>query len=193
MDVEDLFPDWPRPPYEGFTAEDLFRVPGLPAHTQLIDGSFVYRSRQSAFHTTTNCLLQNGLFRAAPDSLKVVREMVVVLGRRQAPEPDIAVIKAEARDLHADRYEGRDVVLTLETVSPDSEERDRCRKPQLYAEAGIPFFWRVEPGPDWRPVVHTYELDPEARAYVPTGVHRGRLKTTVPFDVDIDLTGIDRL
>ncbi|MEV4434662.1 Uma2 family endonuclease [Streptomyces sp. NPDC049585] len=192
MDIEDLFPDWPRPPHEGFTAEDLFRVPGLPAHTQLIDGSFVYRSRQSEFHTTTNCLLQHGLHRAVPDALKVVREMVVVLGPRQAPEPDIAVIKAEARDRYADRYQGHDVVLALETVSPDSEERDRCRKPQLYAEADIGFFWRVEPGPDWRPVVHTYELDREARAYVLTGIHRGRLKTAVPFDVDIDLTEINR-
>ncbi|MEV5243286.1 Uma2 family endonuclease [Streptomyces cinnamoneus] len=194
MSIEDVFPDWPRPPYEGFRADDLFRVPDLPRHTQLIDGSFVYRSPQSNFHTTANCLLENGLLRAAPDPLDVVREMVVVLGPRQAPEPDIAVVREETpRGMDNDRYYGHEVVLALETVSPDSEERDRKRKPQLYAEAGIPYFWRVEAGADWRPEVHTYELDPGPGVYRATGVHRGRLRTAVPFDVDIDLTEIDKL
>src|SRR5438105_11152781 len=97
MDVHELFPGWPRPPYEGFTAEDLFRLPDLPPHTQMIDGSFVFRSPQSDFHSTANCLLENGLDRTVPKHLDVVREMVVIAGPRQAPEPDISVIRAEAR------------------------------------------------------------------------------------------------
>ncbi|MCF3103900.1 Uma2 family endonuclease [Streptomyces roseoverticillatus] len=195
MSVEDLFPDWPRPPYEGFTAEDLFRMPDLPPHTQMIDGSFVFRSRQSCFHSVTNCLLETGLSRAAPAHLDVVREMVVVLGRRQAPEPDIAVIHAGGdRGPSVDRYYARDVVLAVETVSPDSEERDRGRKPQLYAEAGIEHFWRVEmDGSDDRPVVHVHERDRVAGVYELTGVHRACLRLAVPFDIDIDLTEIDRL
>ncbi|ARF56997.1 Uma2 family endonuclease [Streptomyces gilvosporeus] len=120
MDVHELFPDWPRPPYEGFTAEA----------------------------------------RGGPDT---------------------------------DRYAASDVVLALETVSPDSEERDRRRKPRLYADAGIPYFWRVEADQEYRPVVYTYVLDPAGGAYVPTGVHRDRLALSVPYDIDIDLTGIDEL
>lgn len=43
------------------------------------------------------------------------------------------------------------------------------------------------------PAVFVYELDPAAGVYAPTGVHRDRLKVTVPFDIDIDLTEIERL
>ncbi|GAB3128335.1 hypothetical protein GCM10027160_53780 [Streptomyces calidiresistens] len=37
------------------------------------------------------------------------------------------------------------------------------------------------------------EPDTTTGAYVPTGIHRDRLKPPVPFDNDIDLTAIDRL
>jgi Uma2 family endonuclease len=117
--------------------------------------------------------------------------MTVTLGRRQRPEPDVIVIQAGA-DPGPDRtaYQAADVVLAVEVVSPDSEERDRKRKPQLYAEAGVPHFWRVE-NDDGRPIVYAYELDPVTRTYAVSGIHHDRLKTTVPFD--IDLTRIHRL
>ncbi|WP_325098757.1 hypothetical protein [Nocardia gipuzkoensis] len=77
-------------------------------------------------------------------------------------------------------------------VSAESRTRDRERKPQLYARAGIAHFWRVE-NVDGRPVVYVYELDPATKAYALTGIHHDRLKLTVPFDMDIDLTDTDRL
>ncbi|WKX70913.1 Uma2 family endonuclease [Streptomyces sp. XD-27] len=195
MDVHEKFPDWPRPPCEGFTATDLLTLAGLPPHTQLIDGSFVFRSRQSLFHTTANCLLEAGLRRSLPDELRVRREMVVVVDPRQAPEPDLSVIRADAAtSLDDNHYPAADVVLVVEVVSPDSEERDRKRKPQLYAEAGIPHFWRVEMNSaDERPVVYVFELETATRSYVPTGIYRDHLKLTAPFDIDIDLTEIDNL
>jgi hypothetical protein len=58
-------------------------------------------------------------------------------------------------------------------------------------KAGIPHFWRVEEN-GGLPVVYVYELDPAARAYVPTGIHRDELRLTVPFPIDIDLTAINR-
>lgn len=76
-------------------------------------------------------------------------------------------------------------------VSPASEVRDRKRKPTLYAEAGIPHFWRIEKA-GALPVVYVYELDPATGAYIGTGVHHHRLKLTVPFDIDIDLTALGR-
>lgn len=36
---------WPRrliPPADGFTADDLDRLPDLPSHTQLLDGNLVF-------------------------------------------------------------------------------------------------------------------------------------------------------
>ncbi|MFF0742267.1 Uma2 family endonuclease [Streptomyces sp. NPDC004111] len=40
------------------------------------------------------------------------------------------------------------------------------------------------------PTVHTDELDTMTSSYVPTGIHRGRLKVSVPFPLYIDLDAL---
>jgi Uma2 family endonuclease len=186
-------PEWLIPPEGGFTAEDLDRLPQLPPHTELIDGSLVFVSPQASFHMLTVSLLESVLRQAAPEDLRVRREMTITLGRRQRPEPDVLVLRAEAmQGPEQTGFQPEDVVLVVEVVSPDSVLRDRERKPQLYAKAGIRHFWRVEKD-SGLPVVYVYELDPATRAYALTGIHHERLKLTVPFDIDIDLTEIDRL
>ncbi|TYB64026.1 Uma2 family endonuclease [Nonomuraea sp. PA05] len=186
-------PDRVFPPPQGFAAEDLDHIPDLPAHTELIDGSLVFASPQASFHMLVISLLENELRRAAPGDLRVRREMSVILDKDQRPEPDLCVISATAVESGRQTfYHARDVLLVIEVVSPESRTRDRRRKPELYAEAGIRHFWLVE-NDSGKPDVHVFELDPVTRSYVPTGVHHDRLKLTVPFDVDIDLTEIDRM
>ncbi|MFF7676076.1 Uma2 family endonuclease [Actinacidiphila glaucinigra] len=195
MTAEPL-PAWAIPPRGGFTSDDLDRIPDLPPHTELIDGSLVFVSSQKSFHSLAMDLLEQGLRGTAPETLRVRREMSLVLNTRNRPEPDLVLVRAEAASDAADEtgYQAADAVLVVEVVSPDSEERDRKRKPQLYAEAGIPHFWRVEKGGEGRlPVVYVFEREPATGAYVATGIHHDRLKVSVPFAVDIDLGGIDRL
>ncbi|MHA7957495.1 Uma2 family endonuclease [Streptomyces sp. L500] len=183
---------WPVPPQDGYTVDDLLTLPDLPPHTELIDGSLVFVSPQRAFHSTVIDLLASGLRRTVPPEFKVRREMVVVIDNRNGPEPDVSVLRAAAvRSGNQTWYQSRDVLLAVEVVSPSSESRDRDTKPHKYAAAGIPHFWRVEMAGEL-PVVHVFELDKEARAYVPTGIYRDALKLTVPFDIDIDLTEIDQ-
>ncbi|MEU5028318.1 Uma2 family endonuclease [Streptomyces milbemycinicus] len=195
MTAEPLHTSWPVPPPDGYTVDDLFNLPDLPPHTELIDGSLVFVSPQRDFHTLAMYLLEAGLRRTVPDEFRVRREMTVVLGPRNAPEPDLLVLRAEAvRGRKQTRYEAADVVLALEVVSPDSEDRDRDTKPRKYAAAGIPHFWLVEmAGEREHPVVHTYELDPVTKSYAITGIHHERLKLTVPFTIDIDLTQVDHM
>lgn len=181
---------WPVPPQDGYTVDDLFTLPDLPPHTELLDGSLIFVSPQRIFHSRMIDLLTYGLRSGAPSELKVVREMTVALNRRNAPEPDVSVVRAEAvtgRELT--RFDAADVLLAVEVVSPDSEARDRDTKPQKYAAAGIPNFWLVEmAGSDRHPVVRVYELDPVNKAYALTGIHHDRLKTGVPFPVDLDIS-----
>ncbi|MDX3103019.1 Uma2 family endonuclease [Nonomuraea angiospora] len=188
-DVEEL-PSWVRPPPEGFVAEDLDRLPGLPNHSELIDGSLVFFAPQTAIHSLAVHLFWSGLCRWVPKGLRVRSRMTVILDEDQRPEPDATVIRLAGKD-DPDRtfYWGKDVVLAVEVVSRDTRSRDRKRKPLLYAEAGIPHFWRAETETD-QLVVHVHELDPATGAYVLTGVHQDRLKLTVPFDLDIDLTDL---
>ncbi|MEU1385036.1 MULTISPECIES: Uma2 family endonuclease [unclassified Nonomuraea] len=186
-------PDWVFPPPGGFVAEDLDNIPYLPAHTELIDGSLVFVSPQASFHAVIVDLLAADLRGAAPEELRVRREMSVVLGHDQRPEPDLVVLRAEALGSGRETfYKAQDVVLAVEVVSPESRSRDRERKPALYAAGGIPHFWRVEDD-GGEPVVYVYERDPATRAYALTGIHHDRLKLTVPFDLDVDLSRIHRL
>jgi hypothetical protein len=57
-----------------------------------------------------------------------------------------------------------------------------------YANAGIPFYWRVELTPAHIPVVYTYLLDPASRRYRDGDVYTGLFKATVPFPVEVDLS-----
>ncbi|MEV4281084.1 Uma2 family endonuclease [Actinoplanes xinjiangensis] len=185
---------WHRPPAEGFTADDLDQIPDLPSHAELIDGSLILVSPQKIFHTLMLDLLTQSLRSAAPRSRFLVRrDMSVVLSKRQRPEPDVIVVRADAEpDLTGTWYPVDAVVLAIEVVSPESEIRDRVRKPQLYAEAGIPYFWRVE-NAEGKPVLYAYELDPATKAYVALGIFRERVQLPTPFPLDIDLTEIERM
>ena len=186
---------WPVPPQDGYTVDDLFTLPDLPPHTELIDGSLVFVSPQRVFHADAVDLLVNGLRATLPAEFRASRDMTVVLDNRNGPEPDVSVIRAAAiTGPDQTKYEAKDVLLAVEVVSPDSESRDRTTKPQKYAAAGIPNFWRVEAsGTDGRPVVHVYEIDPLTHAYVHMGMHRDRIKVDKPYPIDIDLTAIDNL
>jgi Uma2 family endonuclease len=167
---------------------------GLPPHSELIDGTLVFVSAQRSFHSRAVDLLAAGLRRTAPSGLLVRREMAVKLGPRQCPEPALCVIRAEAETGDEQTfYEAAEVVLAVEVVSPESEIRDRERKPQLYARAGITHFWRVERGEDGLPVVYPFELDPATGAYAPGAIVHERIKTSVPFGIDVDLEEIKHL
>ncbi len=186
-DDDHVGPRWPVPPPGGYTADHLDTLPDLPAHTELVDGSLVFVSPQTIFHMRVVSYLARTLEEQAPATHEVCRQMTVTLGPRQRPEPDVMIADAAAdTGLGQTTYQPQDVVLTVEVVSPDSEERDRKRKPLLYAEAGIPHFWRIENAGD-RAVAYVYELDPATRQYALTGIHHDRLRLDVPFGIDLDL------
>lgn len=180
----------PMPPQDGYTADDLDRIPDLPPHTELIDGSLVLVSPQKLFHMLMVDLLRDELKKSAPDGLRPVREFSIKLDRRQRPEPDLLLAREEAlTQLDQTWLSPEAVELVVEVVSPESEVRDRDRKPQLYARAGIRHFWLVEKeGPN--AVVSVYELDPVNKQYTAIGIHRERFTMSSPYELDVDLTDI---
>ncbi|KIQ63749.1 hypothetical protein TR51_34900 [Kitasatospora griseola] len=184
----DPYPDWLRPPVGGYTADDLDRLPDLPPHTELIDGSLVFVSPQVRFHMRVLRVLENALAAAVPSGWEVLREMSVKIDTRNRPEPDLMVVAEEGNTGQSQTFSlAADVLLAVEVVSVESKIRDREIKPVKYAAAGIRFFWRVE-NVDGRPVVYTYELDPASNRYTPTGIFHDRLKIDHPFPVDIELS-----
>lgn len=186
MSAEPL-PEWFIPPVDGWTADDLDRLPPeAPSHLELIDGALIVMSPQTRFHMRVINRLVRLLEDTAPDDLEIAREMTVTLGPQQRPEPDVMVARVSAElDNKLTTYPAKDILLAIEVVSAESAIRDRRVKPERYAEAGIPHFWLVEEEED-RPVVHVYELDPVTAKYVPTAVVRTRTELLVPFPLTLD-------
>lgn len=187
-------PDWVIPPPEGFSADEFLRMPGLPPHTELIDGSLVFVSPQRKWHSSVVDRFRGELDAQVPAGWRADRDMALKVGVRQVPEPDVLVVR-EAAFLALDPdtfYVPEDVLLVIEAVSPDSEDRDRETKPAKYSRAGIPHFWRIEEADDDSAVVYTYDLDPSTRSYGPSGIHHDRFKASSPFPLDIDLKKIRR-
>ncbi|MEU8778027.1 Uma2 family endonuclease [Streptomyces sp. NPDC048606] len=181
---------WPIPPPGGWTADDLDTLPNLPPHTELIDGSLVFVSPQTLFHSRAIDFFTEELRSLVPKGLDVLREFTIDINRGNRPEPDVVVFHEDViTDLSQTRIPAETVLLAIEVVSPDSIDRDRETKPTKYAGAGIEHYWRVE-NKDGRAVVYVFEREPISRAYVATGIFHDRLKVSVPFPVDLDLSAI---
>jgi len=172
------------------TADEYLRLPGLPRRAELIQGIIVVPGWQYKWHNRMRLGLMEELDRQAPDELRAWPSMSVKLDEWNVPDPDVAVISAEAlmREVPDDHCFAADLVLAVEVVSSGSEVLDQDVKPPLYARAGVRHFWRVDRD-EGRAVVYVHELEATG-AYGLSGVHRGRLKVTVPYDIDIDLTSV---
>ncbi|MFC7545053.1 hypothetical protein [Plantactinospora sp. GCM10030261] len=63
---------------------------------------------------------------------------------------------------------------------------DRVTKPALYAQAGIPFYWRIEVE-DGGLAVYTYKIDPASAVYTETGRWTKEINTGEPFPVNLPI------
>ncbi|MFB7907749.1 Uma2 family endonuclease [Kitasatospora sp. NPDC056076] len=183
-------PDWMYAPRdEGWFADDLDHLPQAPRHTELIDGALVFMmSPQRWWHGDVVTDLVYSLRRQVPEGRRVGREMSIKLDKRNRPEPDVLVVRAEF-DADRTQFAPDEVDLVVEVVSPESAHRDRTVKVRKYAEAGIPHYWIVE-DEGGLPVVHAFELEPATSTYSPAGIFRGKLVRSVPFPIEIDLDGL---
>lgn len=183
-------PTWPIPPEGGWTADDLDQLPNLPPHTELIDGSLVFVSPQTAFHERAVDFFKWQLQSLAPAEFEVFREFTIDIDAQNRPEPDVIVFQADAWTESAQtRFPSSAVLLAVEVVSTDSVSRDRETKPVKYARAKIPHYWRVE-SEKGLAVVHAFELEPTTDVYTSVGIFRERMKVSAPFPMDLDLTAI---
>lgn len=172
----------PMTPDDGWTLDNL--PDDLPKHTELIRGVLVV-SPQKAWHMGVVGVLWWHLRSQAPAEYVVLREMAVKRSLRSAPEPDLSILRASVFDWDKSLYLPEDVLMAAEVISAESEERDREDKPLMYATMGIPTFWLIERGPDLAPIVHEHQR--YGGVYQLKRTHIGRLKTDIPFPIDIPL------
>jgi len=165
---------------------DLLALPEDGWRYELLDGALLVSPPPSFDHQEAELELAVQLRRQAPPHLRVVTTPYIRMGA-SVRVPDVVVV---ARDLVPPGTVVADaaaVRLAVEVVSPGHAEEDRVTKPILYARAGIPVFWRLEPGPLLQ--VHVLHGD----AYERTGEHHsGQVRLDLPFTLVLDLDLLPR-
>lgn len=139
------------------TRADLDALPDDGLRHELIDGHFVMTPAPGTAHQTIAIQLASQLNQALRGSgLKVLTAPFDVVLGSHVVEPDIVVApKANftAQDLPVPP------LLVVEILSPTTQHLDRGRKREIYAEAGVPHYWIVDPD---EPAITIYELNAAA-------------------------------
>ena len=175
-------------PADGWTTDDLDAMPEDGRRRELIDGVLHMPPTPHHSHQTMAGLLMARLHAACPAELEATQAVEVRINRQRSLIPDVMVVDAAAAAHNPAKYSPSEVVLVIEIVSPTSKAIDRVLKPALYAEAGIPYYWRIEPGDPT--VVHSYALDLGSGLYRPTGEHDRVIEVDAPWAISIQIADI---
>lgn len=136
-----------------WTEPDLHSFPQDGHRYEIVDGALHVTPPLSVAHLAAVQALVAALRPAAPDGWWVCDRLGVAIGASHLI-PDVTVLRPQSSgQIWSDP---RDVALVVEVEEAASRRYDRLLKPALYAEGGIPAYWRVELGPS--PVIRMYEL-----------------------------------
>jgi Uma2 family endonuclease len=140
-----------------WTVDDLDRLPDDGKRYEIIDGSLLVSPAPTPRHQVIADRVRR-LLRASAGAEFEVLEAVGVQLPGSVLIPDVVV--AHSGPVWSDRrvLTPRDILLVVEVVSPSSSTTDRVTKPTLYAAAGVPAYWRVEPAGSAAPSVVTFRL-----------------------------------
>lgn len=167
----------------GWTTDDLDQLPEDGVRRELLDGVLLVSPSPTDIHQIIAARLMVALEDSCPDHLQVTQAVEVRMSSTRAFIPDVLVATDEAARRGGRYYTPSEVVLAVEIVSPSSVSMDRITKPALYAQAGIPFYWRIEVKNGIE--VHVGELDPEAGVYRAISVSDARIQVAHPWAIDI--------
>lgn len=167
------------------TAADLSHEPDDGLRRELHDGVVVVAPPPNDDHSWAVRAVDRALSATAPDGVYILQNLGVHVGLRRLYVPDLVVVYRDTA-FHDNGYDPGGVLLAVEVVSPSSVTHDRITKPAVYAEQGIPFYWRIEAEPRLLcqrldPVTDTYVLDRELAPGEQAGL-------TAPWSLTVDMT-----
>lgn len=166
------------------TAADLSHEPEDGLRRELHDGVVLVVPPPNDDHSWEVLAAYRALSAAAPDDIYILHDVGVHVGLRRLYVPDLVVVY-RGTAFYDNGYDPGGVLLAVEVVSPSSVTLDRITKPAVYAEQGIPFYWRIEAEPRLlchrlAPATGGYVLD---RELAPG--EKAELSTPWPVTVDM--------
>lgn len=141
-------------------------------------------------HQRASYWLHRALAQAAGADVEVLEAVNVALPGGKLLVPDVVVVFADAADEGVTRLPCEAVAAVVEIVSPSTVSMDRAIKPLIYAEAGIPVYWRVELQDKPKIVVSSLSRGRYVTRTTLTAGIRGRI--TRPFAVELDPAELTR-
>ncbi len=132
-----------------FTYEDYKNLPESETKRyELIEGELLMVPSPSFEHQDISVRLEFALYEfVRKHDLGTVLDapLDVILDDENVVQPDIIFIsKARSQIIHQEAIRGAPD-LVIEILSPSTGERDRTMKKKLYARAGVPEYWLVDP------------------------------------------------
>ena len=132
----------PMPHSEEWTAADLDQLPDDGLRYEVLNGQLVVNAAPKPKHQWLIKRLTQVLDACVPAGHLVLDGVGVLIGDDE-PIPDVMVV-AGAIDWNGRGVPVGQVELAVEVVSKSTTLQDRLVKPILYAQAGIPTYWRFE-------------------------------------------------
>lgn len=172
-------------PAGGWTVEDLDRWPESQVRYELTDGALTVSPSPSSVHQAVSGRLFARLDSDCPAGLAVTQAVEIRFEPQLTRIPGLLVIRSDEPGRHW--FAPAEVRLAVEIESPGSHVEDRVTKPALYAEYGIPAFWRIELGPIR---ARRYGADPAGGGYRELDCPVDRLVADEPFAVDLTLNDL---
>lgn len=173
-----------------WTIADIEALPDMGDHTRyelLGPGVLTVSPAPGTRHQRASRLLATLLDAAAARAgadVDVLEAVNLEIPGERLTMPDIVVVDGPTADTDPTRYSPEAVWLVVEIVSPGSKATDRAIKPDLYAEAGIPTYWRLELEPAPRLIASTLRDGQYAETATIHAGQRGTLSQPFPIDVD---------
>jgi Uma2 family endonuclease len=177
-------PDPVRQRLADHTLDDVLTVPDDAPRVELVDGVMFVVPSPTFGHQRIGNLLWAWLNAHCPAHLTASTALGVALGANNSCEPDVMLHRA---DIGLDRHflMPEDVTIVVEIVSPSTRRRDRMDKPFVYADAGIPYFWRIEQNP-----VHVYAYRLDNGIYKEHAESSDELILDEPFPIRLPISAI---
>ncbi|MEU8659681.1 Uma2 family endonuclease [Actinoplanes philippinensis] len=164
-----------------WTQPDLQLFPQDGHRYEILDGSLHVTPPASTEHDSVVESIVGTLRAAAPPGWWVCARLGIEMESSNLV-PDVTVLRPHSSG--SIWVDPADVALVVEVETEATRRYDQLLKPAVYAEAGIPEYWRVEAGP----VLRTYALA-ESGGYRPsrdvTAEEQAKLDSPYPIRVSL--------